>query len=83
MKTNLQHVLDIYRTNAAVNGLARHLQLCVVRDYGTANECLLGNFSTWRNAMNWIERNSTDDDSHRLEIFQYTADIELTKEFTK
>lgn len=83
MKTNLQYVLAIYRRNVSDDPSRRPLPFCVVRDFGTESESLVGNFSTWRNAMNWIERNCTDDTCHLYDVFQYTENFELTQEWTK
>lgn len=83
IQTNLQYVLAVYRRRVAHDPQLKPLPFCVVRDFGTKGEALVGNFSTWRNAMHWIERNCTDDTSHLYDVFQYTDKLELTQEWTK
>jgi len=83
MKTSLQHCLEIYRENFAMDCTQRPLPFCVVRDVGTAQECLMGNFNSWSSAMAWVKRSYKGSSAHDYDIFEYTDSLELTQEWTK
>lgn len=57
------------------------LPYAVIRNPGTDYENLVGNFSTHRAAVAYIERHFTDDDCHLVDIMKWTDNLELTTEF--
>lgn len=73
--THLQCCASAFRANAFLP-----LPYAVVLNPGTDQEALLGNFSTHRAALTYIERQFNDDNCHQVEVMKWTPDYTLTTE---